>query len=149
VSAQFDANDPRRVTIALTWQGKPVGRYIETIQPIDADRSRLYLAFVPNDIASVRRLAAPIDTTLDPLTLMRATLTEHVRSSIDGGGFRLGILNPDSLQSGMASLLGALAADPERTTDDFPLSGADRDAAAIRRAYREESKRAGAAAAQL
>jgi hypothetical protein len=34
-------------------------------------------------------------------------------------------------------------------TDDFPLSSRDQEAANLRRAYREEAKRAGAKASQL
>ncbi len=149
VTGKIDASDPAQLVMTLTRNGKGFGRYIERVQPIDADRSRLYIAFEPDDMALVRDLAAPIDTTLDPPGLLRVTLAEHVRSSIDGGGFRLSVLRPGAPRNPLTALFGALRVEPRRDTDNFPLEGADRGEAAIRQAYRDEAKRAGAAAPNL
>jgi hypothetical protein len=149
VLGQVDLRDPAQVVITLAWGGKIVGRYIERTQPIDADRTRLYVAFEANDMALVRRLAAPIDTTLDPPSLLRVTMAEHVRASIDGDGFRLSVLKPDAPRYKLDALFGALTPQPSRDTDNFALGDADREDAAIRQAYRDEAKRAGAAAPTL
>lgn len=149
VAGQASASDPSQLVITLAWDGKIVGRYIERVQPIDADRTRLYLAFEPADMALVRRLAAPIDSTLDPLSLLRVTLAEHIRSSMDGDGFRLSVLEPDAPRSKLTAIAGALRAESRRDSDIFPLSGPDSEEAAVRQAYRDEAERAGAAAPKL
>jgi hypothetical protein len=149
VKGLIDTSDPVQMIMTLVLEGQIVGRYIERVEPIDPDRSRLYVAWAPADMTLVQRLAAPIDTSLDPASLMRVTLAEHIRSSLDGGGFQLGVLKPGALRSILSGGFGGTVAHPRRVTDDFPLEAADKEAAAIRRAYRAEAERAGAAAPGL
>ena len=149
VTGNIDARDPTQLVITLTRDGKDIGHYIERVQPIDADRTRLYIAFEPNDMAQVQRLAAPIDTTLDPQSLLRTTLAEHVRCSLDGGGFRLSVLRPGAPRNPLDAIFAKLKTEPRRDTDTFPLDGRDSGEAAIRKAYRDEAERAGAAAPKL
>ncbi len=140
---------PGQIVITLMWDGKTVGRYIERVQPIDEDRTRVYLAFEPTDMALVRRLAAPVDTTLDPLSLLRVTGAEHIRCSMDNDEFRVSVLKPDAPGFKLDAIFRAIKEQPNRDSDIFPLDSADGDGAAIRKAYRDEATRAGAAASKL
>jgi hypothetical protein len=148
VTGAIDASDPDQLVITLTLDGKTFGRYIERVQPIDADRTRLYLAFEPTDMEIVRRLAAPVDTTLDPVSLLRVTGAEQIRSSLDYDEFRVSVLKPDTPGFMVDAALGAIRQQP-RNTDSFPLDDREMDRAAIRRAYHDEAVRAGAAAPKL
>jgi len=149
VTGTVSASGPGQIDIALSWNGSAVGRYTERVQPIDADRARVYFAFEPGDMALVQRLAAPIDSSLDPLSLLRMTLAEHVRSSLDGDGFRINVLKPDSPRHKLDALFGGIRAEPRRDSDDFQLDDADLEEASIRKAYRDEAERAGSSAPDL
>jgi hypothetical protein len=133
----------------LRWQGRALGQIIERTEAITAERTRLYLAFVPDDMDLVRRLAAPIDTSLDPVGLVRATLAEHVRSRLDGDDFNLEILQPDSLLAKLKRLGGAGGDVRHPLTDDVPPVAADPGAAAIDQAYKDEARLAGSNAPNL
>jgi hypothetical protein len=146
VTDQMDASHPGQLVITLVWNSRVVGRYIERVEPIDADRTRVYIAFEPGDMALVRRLAAPVDTTLDPQSLLRVTLAEHVRASIDGDGFRLRVLKPGAPGNQLSAIFGALAHETRRDSDDFPLDEAEQEDATIRHAYRDEAEGGGEAA---
>ena len=149
VTGEIDAGDPGQLVITLTLEGKTVGRYIERVQPIDEDRSRLYIAFEPTDMELVRRLAAPIDTALDPLSLLRVTAAEHIRSSLDYDEFQVSVLKPDSPGFMLDAMFKGMRQQPNRDTDSFPLQSGEMDRAAIRRAYHDEAVRAGAGAPRL
>ena len=82
-----------------------------------------------------------------PDTLLRRDVLQA--SSNDGDGFRLSVLKPDAPRYKLDALFGALTPRPNRDTDNFALGDADREDAAIRQAYRDEAKRAGAAAPTL
>jgi hypothetical protein len=142
------ADQQHRLTISLTWQGKALGRIVEKTEMITPGGTRLYLAFVPDDMALVRQLAAPIDTTLDPVGLIQTTLDEHVRSRLDGESFDLSILKPGSLETMLLHMLHASDALRHPATDNFPASTIDTGAAAIEKAYRDEARLAGADAAK-
>lgn len=145
-SGQFDWGGDGNATLGVTWRGQPVGRFVEQLVAIDTDRSKLLVAFAPADPALLRQLVAGIDTKYDPVSLMRVVMIEHARSSIEGDSFDVSLLeqNPGFL---MLFFRGARRAEPR--TDDFPLSTRDQAAANLRRAYRDEAKRAGAKASQL
>lgn len=149
VTGEIGPSDPGQVVITLTLNGQTVGRYVERVLPIDADRARLYLAFEPTDMALVRRLAEPIDTTLDPLSLLRVTGAEHVRSSLDHDEFRVSVLKPDFPGFILDAIFGAVKHRPNRNSDTFPLERGESEGAAIRKAYRDEAIRAGADAPRL
>jgi hypothetical protein len=134
--------------LTLSLDGKRLGRYIERVEPIDADRTRAYFGFEPGDMALVGRLAAPVDTTLDPQGLLRAIEAEHVRASLYGDGFRLGVLKPDAPLNLMSSFTSGVRAELPRDRDDFPLDSEEQGQARVRDAYRREAAAAGAAAAQ-
>ena len=145
-SGQFDWDGDSDATLSVIWRGQSVGRFVERLVAIDADRSKLLVAFTPADPALLRQLVAGIDTKYDPVSLMRVVMIEHARSRIEGDTFDVGVLekNPGFL----ARLLRDVRGD-ERRTDDFPLSDRDQAAANLRRAYREEAERAGGKASQL
>jgi hypothetical protein len=145
-SGQFDWGDDSNATLGVIWRGEPVGRFVERLVAIDADRSKLLVAFAPADPALLRQLVAGIDTKYDPVSLMRVVMIEHARSSIEGDSFDVSVLEKNP---GFLTLLFRGARGGEPRTDDFPLSSRDQAAANLRRAYREEAKRAGAKASQL
>jgi hypothetical protein len=149
VTTQAGASDPGQLVTTIIWNGKNVGRYIERVQPIDADRTRLTLGFEPDDMALVRLLVAPINSKIDPVSLLRVTLTEHVRSSIAGDGFRSSVLEPGSFRSRLDAAASALKREQRLDSDNFPLTGDEIEAAGIRRAYHDQAKRAGGAALKL
>ena len=130
----------------MIWRDQPVGRYVERLVAIDADRSKLLVAFVPGDQALLRQLVAGVDTKYDPVSLVRVVMIEHARSSIEGDSFDLSVLEKSP---GFLTLFLRSAHRDEPRTDDFPLPRRDQEAANLRRAYREEAKRAGANASQL
>ena len=143
---QFDWDGDSNATLGVIWRGQSVGRFVERLVAIDADRSKLLVAFAPADPALLRQLVAGVDTEYDPVSLMRVVMIEHARSSIEGDSFDVGVLekSPGFLAQVFRGVRGT-----EPRTDDFPLSGRDQAAANLRRAYREEAKRAGAKASQL
>jgi len=145
-SGQFAWQVDSNATLEVIWRGQSVGRFVERLVVIDTDRSKLLVAFVPADPALLRQLVAGIETKYDPASLMRVVMIEHARSSIEGDSFDLSILekNPGFLTRFLRGARG-----DERRTDDFPLSDRDREAANLRRAYREEARRAGVKASQL
>ena len=145
-SGQFDWGDDSNATLSVIWRDQPVGRFVERLVAIDADRSKLLVAFAPADPALLRQLVAGIDTKHDPVSLMRVVMIEHARSSIEGDSFDVSILEKNP---GFLTLVfrGARRAEPR--TDDFPLSSRDQATANLRRAYREEARRAGVKASQL
>ena len=145
-SGQFDWGGDRNATLRVIWRDQPVGHFVERLVAIDADRSKLFVAFAPADPALLRQLVAGIDTKYDPVSLMRVVMIEHARSSIEDDSFDLSVLEKNP---GFFTLLirGARRAEPR--TDDFPLSSRDQAAANLRRAYREETKRPSAKASQL
>ena len=121
VTAQAGVSDPGQLVTTLIWNGKNVGRFIERVEPIDEDRTRLWLAFEPDEMALARRLASPIDSKLDPVTLLRVTMTEHVRSSMAGDSFRSGVLQPVSPRNRLDAAASALRGEQRLDTDSFPL----------------------------
>jgi hypothetical protein len=145
-SGQFDWDGDSNATLRVIWRGQSVGRFVERLVAIDADRSKLLVAFVPDDPTLLRRLVAGIDTRYDPVSLMRVVMIEHTRSSIEGDSFDLSVLEKNP---GFLTLVFRGARRVEPRTDDFPLSSRDQEAANLRRAYREEAKRAGVKASQL
>jgi len=145
-SGQFDWDGDSNVTLGVIWRGQSVGRFVERLVAIDADRSKLLVAFEPADPALLRQLVAGVDTKYDPASLMRVVMIEHARSSIEGESFDVGVL--EKSPGFLARVIrGARGVAPR--TDDFPLSSRDQETANLRRAYREEAKRAGAKASQL
>ena len=145
-SGQFDWDGDGTATLGVMWRGQPVGRFVERLVAIDADRSKLLVAFAPADPALLRQLVAGIDTRYDPVSLMRVVMIEHARSSIEGDSFDLGVLEKSP---GILARVIRGARESAPRTDDFPLSDRDQAAANLRRAYREEARRAGARASQL
>jgi hypothetical protein len=145
-SGQFDWDGDSNATLGVIWRGQSVGRFVEQLVAIDADRSKLLVAFAPDDPGLLRQLAAGIDTKYDPVSLMRVVMIEHARSGIEGDSFDVGVLEKNP---GFLALVFRAASRVEPRTDDFPLSDRDQAAANLRRAYREEAKRAGAKASQL
>jgi hypothetical protein len=142
VRGAWDTRHPGQMTLALTWNGKTIGRYIERVEPIDADRTRAYFAFEPADMALVQRLAAPVDTTLDPPGLLRAIEAEHVRASLYGDGFRLSVLKPGAPLNLLSAFTSGVWPEPKRDADQFPLSHAEEEEASVRQAYRREAEAA-------
>lgn len=142
VSGVWETSHPGLLVMTLTLDGKSVGRYIERVEPIDPDRTRAYFGFEPGDPALVRRLAAPVDTTLDPEGLMRAIEAEHVRASLYGDGFRLSVLTPDAPVNLLSSFTSGVRAEPRRDRDDFELDQAEEGEARVREAYRREAEAA-------
>ena len=145
-SGQFDWDGDSSATLTVIWRGQSVGRFVERLVAIDADRSKLLVAFAPADPALLRQLVAGVETEYDPVSLMRVVMIEHARSSIEGDSFDVSVLekNPGFLKLVLRGVRGA-----EPRTDDFPLSSRDQGAANLRRAYREEARRAGVKASQL
>jgi len=86
------------------------------------------------------------DSKYDPVSLMRVVMIEHARSSIEGDSFDVSVLEKSP---GFLAQVFRGVRRVEPRTDDFPLSSRDQAAANLRRAYREEAKRAGAKASQL
>jgi hypothetical protein len=149
VTGDWDTSHPGQLIMTLRWDGKRVGRYIDRVEPIDADRTRAYFGFEPGDMALVQRLAARVDTTLDPQGLMRAIEAEHVRASLYDDGFRPGMLKPGAPRNLLSAFTSGVAPEPTRDTDHFPLDYAEQEEANIRQAYRREAESAGAAAPKL
>jgi hypothetical protein len=149
VTTRVWLSDPGKLVTTLIWKGEVVGRYIERVQLIDADRTRLYLSFEPVDMALVSLLAAPIHSKFDPVSLLRVTLTEHVRSSMAGDSFRSSVLEPGPGRNRLDAVASALRNQQRLDSDNFPLTGDEIEAAGIRRAYQDEVKRGGAAAPDL
>ena len=145
-SGQFDWEGDGNATLGVIWRDQPVGRFVERLVAIDADRSKLLVAFAPADPALLRELVAGIDTKHDPASLMRVVMIEHARSSIEGDSFDVSVLEKSP---GFLAQVFRGVRRVEPRTDDFPLSSRDQAAANLRRAYREEAKRAGAKASQL
>ena len=145
-SGQFDWDGDSNATLRVIWRGQSVGRFVERLVAIDADRSKLLVAFAPADPTLLRQLVAGVDTEYDPVSLMRVVMIEHARSSIEGDSFDVSVLEKSP---GFLKLVFRGARGVEPRTDDFPLSGRDQAAANLRRAYREEANRAGAKASQL
>jgi hypothetical protein len=145
-SGQFDWDGDSNATLTVIRRGQSVGRFVERLVAIDADRSKLLVAFEPAHPALLRQLVAGVDTKYDPVSLMRVVMIEHARSSIEGDSFDVSVLekSPGFLARVLRGVRGV-----EPRTDDFPLSSRDQAAANLRRAYREEAKRAGAKASQL
>ena len=129
----------------MSYQGTVVGHYNERLVALGEGRSKLFVAFVPTDMRLVGLFAAPIKTALDPVSLFRVVMAEHIRSLVNGGGFDMNVLT-DSVGSRFAVFRKAfgdsgLCQNPQR--DDFtPCSHEDEDAN-VRRAYREEAARGG------
>ena len=149
VAAQPAPAPPHQLVIDLIWQNQKLGRIIEKTESITPNFTRLLLAFVPDNIALVQRLAAPIDTSLSPLGLMQATLDEHLRASLDDDEFDLNILKPGSFAALLPRFLGAGNDTRHPARDDAPLEAIDPAAAAIENAYRAEAAQAGANAGDL
>ncbi len=145
-SGQFDWDGDSNAALRVIWRGQSVGRFVERLVAIDADRSKLLVAFAPGDPALLRQLVAGVDTKYDPVSLMRVVMIEHARSSIEGDTFDVSVL--EKSPGFLARVFRGVRRDEPRT-DDFPLSDRDQAAANLRRAYREEAKRAGAKASQL
>jgi hypothetical protein len=145
-SGRFDWNGDGNATLSVIWRGQSVGRFVERLVAIDADRSKLLVAFAPGDPTLLSQLVAGVDTKYDPASLLRVIMIEHARSSIEGDSFDLSVLEKSP---GFLTLLFRGVRRDEPRTDDFPLSSRDQAAANLRRAYREEAKRAGAKASQL
>jgi hypothetical protein len=129
-------DDDDEFSIEVVVQGKKIGRYVERLVPIDADRSKLFVDFVPADAALLADLVASLETAYDPPTLMRVVMMEHTRSAIAGESFDLRVLDGDPNSSGGTFLekLRNLGMCPPPKTDDFPLCDRDRYAADIRHA---------------
>jgi hypothetical protein len=144
-SGQLDWDGDGNATLRVIWRGQSAGRFVQRLVAIDADRSKLLVAFEPGDPALLRQLVADVDTKYDPVSLMRVVMIEHARSSIEGDSFDVSILEKSP---GFLALVIRGARRVEPRTDDFPLSSRDQAAANLRRAYREEAKRAGAQASQ-
>jgi hypothetical protein len=145
-SGQFDWDGDSNATLRVIWRGQSVGRFVERLVAIDEDRSKLLVAFEPADPTLLRQLLAAVDTKYDPVSLMRVVMIEHARSSIEGESFDVSVLEKSP---GFLTLVFRSARRVEPRTDDFPLSSRDQQAANLRRAYREEAKRAGIKASQL
>jgi hypothetical protein len=145
-SGQFDWDGDSNATLGVIWRGQSVGRFVEQLVVIDVDRSKLLVAFAPGDPALLHQLVAGVDTKYDPVSLMRVVMIEHARSSIEGDSFDVSVLENSP---GFLTLVFRGVRRVEPRTDDFPLSSRDQAAANLRRAYREEAKRAGAKASQL
>jgi hypothetical protein len=149
VTGAWDTSRPGQLVMTLSLDGKSVGRYIERVEAIDADRTRAYFGFEPGEPALVRRLVAPVDTTLDPEGLMRAIEAEHVRASLYGDGFRLSVLKPDAPVNLLSGLTSGVRAEPRRDRDDFQLDQDEEYEARVREAYRREAEEAGESAPRL
>ncbi len=149
VKGEWDTSHAGQLVMALSWNGQHVGRYIERVEPIDADRTRAYFGFEPDDMALVQRLVAPVATTLDPQGVLRAIEAEHVRASLYGDGFRLSVLRPGAPLNLLSAFTSGVTPEPTRETDHFALDYAEEEEANIRQAYRTEAKTAGAAAPKL
>jgi len=78
-----------------------------------------------------------------PVSPMRVVMIEHARSGIEGDSFDLSVLEE---KPGFLTRLFRALAETSRGRMTFPLSSARPAAANLRRAYREEAKRAGAKA---
>ena len=50
-SGQFDWDGDGNATLRVIWRGQSVGRFVERLVTIDADRSKLLVAFAPGDPA--------------------------------------------------------------------------------------------------
>jgi hypothetical protein len=138
-------DDGGEFSIEVVVQGKKIGRYVERLVPIDADRSKLFVDFVPADAALLADLVASLETAYDPPTLMRVVMFEHTRSAIAGESFNLRVLDGAPSSSGGTFLekLRNLGMCPPPQTDDFPLCDRDRDAANIRHATGAKAAPAG------
>lgn len=138
-------DDGGDLSIEIVVQGKMIGRYVERLVPIDADRSKLFVDFVPADAALLADLLASLETAYDPPTLMRVVMMEHTRSTLAGESFNLRVLDgaPNSSGGTFDEKLNDLGMCPPPQTDHFPLCDRDRYAANIRRAPHEEAAPAG------
>lgn len=125
-----------QISIEVAVQGRKVGRYVERLVPIDADRSKLLVDFVPADAILLGHLVASLKTVHDPVTLMRAVMFEHTRSSVAGEDFNPSVLVAPPNTSGASFLekVNAIGTCPAPQTDNFPLCERDQQAANIRHA---------------
>jgi hypothetical protein len=149
VTGVWDTSQPGQLVMTLRWDGKIVGRYIERVEAIDADRTRAYFGFEPGDMALVQRLVAPVDSTLDAPGVLRAIEAEHVRAGLYGDGFRMSVLKPDAPLNLLSRFTSGVRPEPQRDRDDFLLNDAEQEEAVIRQAYRREAVEAGDAAPRL
>lgn len=117
--------------------GHKIGRYVERLERIDADRSKLWLSFEAADAKAVAALAAPVRSRLPDEDLMRAILKEHIRSELSDDKFDLDVLanNRFAALGIVSGYLGRNFLCPQPQSDDFPLCEADQEAATVRRAY--------------
>jgi hypothetical protein len=147
-TSRFDSQGKTDINIEVGYKGEPVGNYVEHLVTLDADRSKLQVAFIPKNHGLVGLLAKPIDTKLDPISLMRVTMAEHVRSAAKQDGFDFNVLTetPDSYK---AKFRKAFRASVRGESQDGDNISCPSENANIRRAYREEAARAGADAHKL
>jgi hypothetical protein len=139
------ADSGGKLSIEVVVQGRKLGRYVEWLAPIDADRSKLIITFVPADAALLGDLVASLNTAFDPPTLMRVVMMEHTRSTLADEPFNLGVLDgaPNSPAGSFLEKVHNLGMCPSPQTDDFPLCDRDRYAANIRHATGAKAAPAG------
>jgi hypothetical protein len=149
-TARFESRGETEIAIEVSYQGKTAGDYVERLTALDTERTRIQIEFVPKDMDLLTQLAKPIDTSLDPASLMRVVMAEHVRSNMTGAPFDFNVLSEKSVPS--VSTFGkafvAIANGPRQNGDDIVCPNASHNAN-IRRAYREEAQKAGAHADKL
>jgi hypothetical protein len=139
------ADSGGKLSIEVVVQGKKIGRYVEWLAPIDADRSKLIITFVPADAALLGDLVASLNTAFDPPTLMPLVMMEHTRSALADEPFNLRVLEgaPNGSGGSFLEKLHSLGMCPPPQTDDFPLCDRDRYAANIRHATGAKAAPAG------
>jgi hypothetical protein len=117
--------------------GHKLGRYVERLERLDDDRTKIWISFEVSDAQAVASLAAPVKSRFSPADLLRTILKEHIRSELSGDGFDLSVL--ENTHAPLVSLFSRLISHarpcPPPRTDDFPLCGEDATAAKVRRAY--------------
>lgn len=144
-TAKVETRDDATIAIEVNYRGAPVGTYVEHLIALDAGRSKLLVAFVPKDMQPVDQFAAPITTKLDPVSLMRVVMAEHIRSNLNGGGFDMNVLTdtPGSRISVFRKAFADSGKCQNPQTDDFRPCSSEGEDANIRRAYRNEAARGG------
>ena len=135
--ADITGDGAAELVLDVNIAGHRIGRYVEHMERLDDDRTKVWLSFDAADPEAVAALAGPVKSRLADADLLRAILKEHIRSELADDGFDLSVLenrHMPLIEMG-SRWLRAMHVCPAPQTDDFPLCERDLEAATVRHAH--------------